>query len=341
MQIDLSSRIYGCLLGGMIGDAMGAPVEGKTYAQIEAAYGPDGVTDFDGTGTDDTAIREQLIRAIVETDGHVTCDEFAATFLTSWQANYGKWWVPVRNMAHKVQSGVSLPVDAGYGNTASSSSAMAISPMGILNAMNPRQAALETFDVASLIHSGPTGFCRDAACAMAAAVAAAFHPDATVESVQDAAVRYLHQTSAHEMIARITTVRQLAATHADYRSFREAAYASCLYATVCDSRETIPIALALFGMAGGDPRRGISYGVNFGRDADTIGTMVGGLCGAYASVSRLPEEWVAKVEGNAAVQYREIVPKLITIIKGRARNSVGTAAKLFGDLAQLMDGNQA
>jgi len=39
MQVDLSSRIYGCLLGGLIGDAMGAPIEGKPYSDIEAHYG--------------------------------------------------------------------------------------------------------------------------------------------------------------------------------------------------------------------------------------------------------------------------------------------------------------
>ncbi len=31
----LEEKIYGCLLGGLIGDAMGAPGEGKTYAQIQ------------------------------------------------------------------------------------------------------------------------------------------------------------------------------------------------------------------------------------------------------------------------------------------------------------------
>ena len=30
----LEDKIYGCLLGGLIGDAMGAPTEGKTFRQI-------------------------------------------------------------------------------------------------------------------------------------------------------------------------------------------------------------------------------------------------------------------------------------------------------------------
>src|SRR5262249_49146652 len=183
MQTHLEEKIYGCLLGGLIGDAMGAPGEGKTYSQIQERFGAEGITDFEGVGTDDTAIREQLMDAILLNDGYVSCDAFAASFLKFRQGNYSQWWVPVRNMFHKVDSQVVVPVAAGWGTAPSSSSAMAISPMGLLNAANPRQAAVETFDVASLIHSGPSGFCRDAACAMAAAVAQAFHPEANVATI--------------------------------------------------------------------------------------------------------------------------------------------------------------
>ena len=72
-----------------------------------------------------------------------------------------------------------MPAYAGWGNMQSSSSAMANSPMGIINACNPKQAALETMEIASFIHNGETGFCRDAACATAAAVATAFKPETT------------------------------------------------------------------------------------------------------------------------------------------------------------------
>ena len=86
----------------------------------------------------------------------------------------------------KYEQGLELPAYAGWGNMQSSSTAMAISPMGIINACNPRQAVLETLDVASFIHhGGNSGYCRDAACAMAASVAAAFDANATAETVVD------------------------------------------------------------------------------------------------------------------------------------------------------------
>lgn len=35
----LFAKVYGCLIGGAVGDALGGPVEGWTPAQIRAAYG--------------------------------------------------------------------------------------------------------------------------------------------------------------------------------------------------------------------------------------------------------------------------------------------------------------
>jgi ADP-ribosylglycohydrolase len=321
----LEDRIYGCLLGGMIGDAMGAPVEGKTYHQIEEQYGQEGVTSFAGVGTDDTAIREQLIDAILRGEGVVTCDGFAESFHRFRRANYGQWWVPVRNAFHKYDSGVALPIDAGWGNAPSSSSAMAISPMGILNAANPRQAVLETFGVASFLHSGASGFCRDAACAMAAAIAACFHPEATLASILDAATAYLPPTSAAEIVRCMADTRWLAADSGSYEAFRERFYAQSLRAEMCDSRETVPVALAIFELTGGDPEQAILRAANFGRDADTIATMVGGLCGALHGASGLPHRWVDRIAPEIKAKYREFTEQLAALVRGRAEQAGGYA----------------
>ena len=46
-QITASDRIHGSLLGGALGDALGAPVEFiRSLEQIHAAFGPDGITDL-------------------------------------------------------------------------------------------------------------------------------------------------------------------------------------------------------------------------------------------------------------------------------------------------------
>lgn len=292
----LFKKVYGCLLGGMIGDAMGAPAEGMTYGQIQESFGT--IDDFEGSGTDDSAIKLILCEAILKNKGYVSADELAEAFLNNKQNYYDYFYIPVKNMFHKIESGLSLPVYAGMGNMHSSSSAMSISPMGLINACNPRRAALETYDVAGLIHGAEATFCRDGACVMAAAVAEAMKIDATVDSVLVASWKYLHAKSSGEMLDCIHSTLELAKSAGTYETFREEFYKTRLRDIISDSRETVPCVLALFMLAKGDTMTAIKYSANFGRDSDTIGTMVGGLCGALNGIESIKPEWVSKVEAS-------------------------------------------
>ena len=310
----LLGKIQGCLTGGLIGDAMGAPVENMDYPDIEAKYGE--LCDFEGEGTDDSVIKLILCKAILDNDGHVTADEFAAAMLAS-RDKYNYFYIPVRNAFHKADSGVCLPVNCGQGNMPSSSTSMSISPMGILNAGNPRQAALETYDIAGFIHSGVgSGFCRDAACAMAAAVAEALSPDATVDSVLTAATAYLHKQSAAEMTGYINRAIELAREAGSYKAFREVYYKENRQVIPCDSRETVSCAFALFALAKGDPNAAIVYGANYGRDADTIATMVGALSGAFMGLDAIKPEWRAKLDA-AGCNQGELAAKLLDVASAK------------------------
>ena len=195
---------------------------------------------------------------------------------------------------------------------------MAFSPMGIINACNPRQAALEALHIGSFIHNGPSGFCRDGAAALSAAVAAAFAPDATVESVVAASIDYLMPQSATVMREGIQGALALIEEAGSYGRFRELYYERHL-------RETVPAVMAIFKMAAGDPKQAILWGANFGRDADTIGTMVGGIVGALHGASGLPKEWVHKVEANPDVDYSDLCPQLAALVRERAAEATGLA----------------
>jgi ADP-ribosylglycohydrolase len=317
-QTLLRDRIYGCLNGGLIGDAMGAPAEGKHYDWIREHLGE--ITDFTGVGTDDTAIKHILVDAILSeaaNGGHITADQFARSFL-GYGARYQRlFWIPVQNMFQKIRTGTALPVDAGVGNLQSSSSAMAIAPMGIVNACDPRRAVQETFDVAGLIHSGQTGFSRDAACAMAAGVAAAFRPQATSATVIDEACRYLHPVSAAEFATAFRQVVGLAESTGSYELFRARFYEEFLRELMPDPRETVPVTFALVHLSRGDFATGVKMAANFGRDADTIACMVGSLLGALGGAKAIPPAWLTKVEATAGVDYQAMTTALVAVLVER------------------------
>jgi len=311
----LFDKVLGCLLAGEIGDAMGAPAENKPYPEIVAQFGE--ITDFSGSGTDDSALKHILCDAIERSGGYPDADAWADAWMRNEaQFHGGLFWTPVMNTFWKIRAEGISPREAGLGNMASSSSAMCISPMGIINAGNPRQAALETYELAGLIHHN---FARDGACSMAAAVAAAFAPAATVDTVLAAATEFLPLRSAGLMRSYIEKTLALAREAGEYIAFRERYYAGHLLPGIAmpDTRETVPVAFALFYLADGDPARTIRYGANFGRDADTIASMAGSLAGALRGVSALPEAWVEKIRASGRRDQAALADMLVEIIHRR------------------------
>lgn len=75
----LFDKTYGCLLGGLIGDAMGTPTENMEPTQIEARFG--WVEDFEQDGTDDSILKHLLCEALIATDDYATADDWAAAWL--------------------------------------------------------------------------------------------------------------------------------------------------------------------------------------------------------------------------------------------------------------------
>src|SRR5439155_11015067 len=86
------------------------------------------------------------------------------------------------------------------------------------------------------------------------------------------------------------------------------------YYDTAEPRETIPIVLGLVYLAGGRARDAIIYSANFGRDADTIGSMVGGIVGAYEGIDGLPTEWVDRVNAVNEVKQDELAQRVMACI---------------------------
>lgn len=317
----LYQKALGSLIGGIIGDAIGTPTENMRYAEIEAKYG--WVADFDSDGTDDTVMKNLLAEALIRTDGFATYDDWAQVWLDRWDDIFGdkvgKFILSVLHTADKLRNH-SIPRMAALGNMPSSSSAMCISPVGIVNAGNPSQAAAQAYSLASLIHIHDVSFCQDGAAAMAAAVAAAFNPKATVDSIIDSAMEAVVPISGQEMLSLMTETLTIARECNDYKAFRKTMYdreEHFFRRMICDSRETIPITLALFYLAEGNVERMVTYGANFGRDADTIATMGGAIAGAYQGIDGIRADWVEKVKRVTSVDQDALAERLITTAKAK------------------------
>lgn len=318
----LVRKAAGCLIGGLVGDAMGTPTEGMSHSAIRERYG--WVETFTGDGTDDTVMRDLLIEALVATDGRATLDHWAATWLGNWDAIFGskqsKFFVSVIHTAQKLRRHA-VPRMAALGNMPSSSSAMCIAPVGLVNACRPYQAAIQAYNLGSLIHVHDVGFCQDGAAAIATAVATACLPNADIETVIAAAVDAIIPNSGADMRARIARVLGMAAEADSFEAFCEAAYAcgDKLFCRItCDSRETIPLTLAVLRLAEGDVANAVTYAANLGRDADTIAAMAGGIAGALCGVEGVPATWLQQLGHEVVDRQTALAQRLATTAQTKA-----------------------
>lgn len=316
----LERHALSCLAFGVIGDAMGTPTELMEPEDIERQFG--WVESFDGDGTDDSIMRDLIAAALIATDGYATADDWAAEWRRHHDAIFGvkvgKFFQSVLHAADKLRRGY-IPRIIANGTMPSSSSAMAIAPVGIVNAGHPRAAAAQAMEIASLIHVTDVGFCQDGAAAVAAAVAAALAQGATVESVIADALATIKPWSGAEMRHLIEEALAVARDTNDFKAFRKVFHERFRKPIVCDSRETVPATFAIVLLARGNPWEAAVLGANFGRDADTIACMAGGICGALTGLDPLLEAKLDLLPAASLEIQRKLARELAAVRTAKAR----------------------
>lgn len=328
----LFDKVFGCIAGGLVGDALGGPIEGMTADFIRKLH--NGVVtemvnydtrpkDFflpekpsayawhyePGTHTDDTYFATLIARCIIEKNGRISCDDLADFWLR--ECDVRRAWFSLGFSYRKLFYTHITPRDLGQGNIGDNSSAMCIGPIGAINACNPAQAALDAYDVVSMMHWGHS---RDAAGIIAAATAEAFKPDATVESIAKAAVENIPGGKESRMYKPMLLALKLAEEARDSEELTRLYYDQLIiewsgrgkpvsddgrHCDSCEAYESVPCAIGMFVNAKGDFRKTIIGAANFGRDCDTIACMAGYVAGAYSGFSGIPGEWSSPcLKGN-------------------------------------------
>lgn len=316
----LLDKTFACLAASAIGDSMGASVECWHYTAIQEKYGvlddlvPDlgihllRIKGVPYQSTDDTVLRNVIIRAIVKKNGRITAYDLAEVWLTELSPRETN---PLDTIAFmKLASGFPAR-EVGEGLPVCISATLGIAPIGIVNACDPRGAASDAFDVASL-SQWKEG--KEAAMAVAAGVAEAFRPEATVDSIIEATKKYSSPTVA----ARIDEAIQIAKKYKEPLDVIPEYYEKMLVedgwekivranssfegildekkiSMGCHALELVPVALGMFYLSEGNALKAMIGSVNYGRDCDGIAGFAGGLAAALNGSQGIPQEMVEKV----------------------------------------------
>jgi ADP-ribosylglycohydrolase len=324
-QQDFRSRVRGCLLGGAIGDALGAGVEFDSLDAIRAAHGPQGVTDYvpaygrRGAVTDDTQMTlftvDGLIRAHVRrdtgawhppTDVHAAYRRWAATQRDwgpderrtedGWLARQ-EWLYSRRAPGRACLTGLAdsrmgtldapkNPDSKGCGTV------MRSAPFGLLVGWEPQLVFQLAVECAAQTHGHPTG------CLAAGAFAVVVHTVARGESLDAAVQRALVHLAAHPGHEETTdalkqalgAVRQGLPTAERVESLGEG----------WTAEEALAMGVYC-ALVAEDVRHGLLLAVNHGGDSDSTGSICGNLLGVMHGETALPPNWVAELEGRATI----------------------------------------
>ena len=344
----LTERAVGCLAGAAVGDALGGATEGWESHEIHQHFGGwvDGVVESirrtrgiekpfspfhkgDGHVTDDTLMTRVLVRAYCTKRDHL--DAYDVETLMLPEIVDRKTWIPELDredllyhrlflaekwLVLKLRYGHADPRDAGVGNIVNCGAAMYIAPVGIANAGDPAGAYAEAVDLTAA-HQSSYG--REAAAVLAAAVAEAMRPGASVGDVVETALAFAKDATRSAVSAVVEAASGLdgwrdgglAALRAAFAPFDSVGepYASPAQDARTPSRlhaiEEVPLALGLLVATGGDYTETVLGGVNYGRDSDSIASMGGALAGALGGVAGLRRDWVDAVSRASRIDVEE------------------------------------
>jgi hypothetical protein len=165
--------------------------------------------------------------------------------------------------------------------------------IGIINACDPDEAIRDIYDV-GLLYQTRVGDGLKWAAVVAAGIAHALCPDATVNSVIDAALEAAHERVRRELTRGLDIADRFPIAMRDafdkIYSGRGIAYAQSW------ANEVVTKAFAVFKLTKGDASGAIISSVNFGRDTDCLAAAAGGLAGALSGVETLQQEWIDQVD---------------------------------------------
>ncbi|RYG37819.1 ADP-ribosylglycohydrolase family protein [bacterium] len=306
----LRDRFRGCLLGGAVGDALGAPVEFDRWPQIAAKFGEGGIRDYapaygrKGAITDDTQMTlftvEGLLRAHQRGREKGICDPYTVLRFAyeRWLATQEPtasppsspgWLFGVRALhsrrapGNTCLSALRAPwSDAVNGIAANDSKGcggvMRVAPIGLVEA-NPYEFASRA---AAITHGHPLGY--ESAGALALIVA----KFPTAESIEAAALLAMEEVKG-EIRNWLQRALELA------RSDQPAHLAMRQLGEGWVAEEALAVGL-FAALRGRDFEEAVVLAVNHSGDSDSTGSIAGQLVGTFAGVHSIPARWLDELE---------------------------------------------
>lgn len=282
-------KAFGALVGLAIGDSFG------DASRTEANHQRFGITmdftDESSWSTDDTEFALLTAQALIDCNGDFSTEAVVAAWekYILYQAEFKRGGSSEIEAVLNLRRGLKPPFTGmynAYGH--SDGAAMRVAPIGIVCAGDLKKAAHFAQIDGELSHfrDGIWG-----AQAVAVGVAAAM-AGGSIDEVIDAAKSVIPKDS--WFYYTFTKAMDIVDQHETLEACWTPLHTELWTTYKAAVPEAVSQAFALFRLSTGDFRRGVIYSGNFGRDADTIGAIVGSLLGAQVGAQGIPARWIEK-----------------------------------------------
>lgn len=319
MGLSRYDRILGGLLGGAIGDSMGAATETRPTEKIVEKFGgyvkeflppPDDTFCRGcpaGYVTDDFSLAYYTAKAIVNHKGVIDAETAKEALITWSETPYIVFAGPTTKAAINALKGIpstSLYPFLTYDNSkASNGSAMKIGPVGLVNPGNLDKAIADAITICMPTHGN--NLALSGGCAVAAAVAKAMEDGATVDDIVEAGlygakIGYEEGSKVGKTLAGPTVYKRILLAAEIGKKSKDVYEAMIELEDVIGGglhvSEAVPSAFGLIVAAKGHPLESIYGGVNIGNDTDTVATIVGAIVGALNGYQAYPAEYLSLID---------------------------------------------
>ena len=317
-------RYTGCLLGGAVGDALGAPVEFMSTPEIHRKYGPSGIGDYApaygrrGAITDDTQMTlftaeglilhatrngEESVAASIyhaylrwlSTQGVVTQDRLlrrhggcavADGILVGFKELHSRR-APGNACLSSLASGAMGTMDEPINDSKGCGGVMRIAPVGLF--YDPARAFEVGCEAAAITHGHPTGYL--AAGCQAAVISGLADGTPLPEAIDHALTITRSRSKSGETVDAVEKALD---------AWRSGAPATAETVETLGkgwiAEEALAIGIYCALAAGGDFERGVRLAVNHGGDSDSTGAIAGNILGVHLGIQAIHRGYLNNLE---------------------------------------------
>lgn len=326
-NLNKKDKYLGCILGGAIGDALGAPIEFLNYESIISKYGASGVQGYvehpDGKGefTDDTQMllftAEGLLRARhraelkgiggaqtqithqsylrwLHTQG-VDVAESTKTpgLMEGWLVQRKELYKrrdPGATCIHALKSKIMGSLEVPINDSKGCGTVMRIAPAGLVFNHNRKIAFEEGAKISAITHGHPSGFLSGG---LLSSIIADLSQGLDLKTSISNGLRILKKWKGHEEV--YDKVSQARALHKQYKNKNIDQDVIRAIGEGWVAEEALAIALLCALHYPNDFKSAVLTAINHGGDSDSTGAITGNIVGLMVGQEQIPQDWQDKL----------------------------------------------